>query len=268
MKLACSNSMVPGSTNTEKAKNLAKWGFEGMTIFMEYSEWNEEKLNELRNLKKNTGITPIEFMFSDPLYGHLMDPDPSIRKKSRDLYKETVRVCAELGMVTDIEYEYQPQDPLPMMDIYKKMSPEDRQEFIAMYKELCDVAQGSNAYVCLEPINRYEAPYLNSMADCCDIVKEVNHPNCGLIADVFHLAIEEVSVAQSIIEAGNLIKHVHFGDNNRRLPGYGNLDWKGIISALKKIGYNGYLNLECAVLGDPAIELPKTATFLKNIISE
>lgn len=264
MKFSCSSSMVPGKSLTEKANNLKKWGFDGITIFMEYSEWNDKLFEEIKFLKKNTGITPVEFMFSDPLYGHLMDPDPVIREKSREMYKKAVRVCAEVGAVTDIEYEYKPQDPLPMLYPYAKMKPDEEKEFLDMYKELVEAAKGSNAYVLLEPINRYEAPYLNSMSDCCEIVQKLNLSNSGLIADVFHLAIEEKSIPDAIRQGGSLIKHVHFGDNNRLLPGYGNLNWKEIINALKEIKYDGYLNLECAVMGDPAVELPKAVKYIRS----
>ena len=68
--------------------------------------------------------------------------------------------------------------------------------------------------------------------------------NMGLIADFFHLQIEEVEVAQAIRDAGKWIRHVHLGDSNRLAPGYGHTDWKSGFAALKEIGYGGWFTLE------------------------
>jgi sugar phosphate isomerase/epimerase len=82
------------------------------------------------------------------------------------------------------------------------------------------------------------------------------------------MAIEEADLPQSIIDYGKSIKHVHLGDNNRLLPGYGHTDWEGSFKALKQIGFKGFMNLECGIPGKPEEEFPKVAEYLKNIISE
>ena len=61
-------------------------------------------------------------------------------------------------------------------------------------------------------------------------------------------------------------KEVHLGDNNRRLPGHGSLDWKVIIRALKDIEYDGFIALECGIPGDSEKLLPECAAYLKNLI--
>ncbi len=86
-----------------------------------------------------------------------------------------------------------------------------------------------------------------------------------MLFDFFHVAIEEADIAQAIRLAGNRIKHVHLADNNRMLPGYGNIDWAGCIAALKSVGYAGYLNLECSASGDPATTLPAASQFLRRL---
>jgi sugar phosphate isomerase/epimerase len=49
------------------------------------------------------------------------------------------------------------------------------------------------------------------------------------------------------------------------LPGHGNIDWPGCIAALKSVGYDRYLNLECSTSGDPAATLPATSEFLRRL---
>ena len=114
MRLSCTSTMVPGKSLTEKARNLSRWGYEGIAVFVDYVDWYQELLS----LEECTGVVPCEFAFGDGIYGHLMDRDPDIRKKSRDMYKLAARISGEIGAVTELEFEYGPQSPLPLFHPY------------------------------------------------------------------------------------------------------------------------------------------------------
>lgn len=120
MRLSCTSTMVPGKSLTEKARNLSRWGYEGIAVFVDYVDWNQELYQELLSLEECTGVVPCEFAFGDGIYGHLMDRDPDIRKKSRDMYKLAARISGEIGAVTELEFEYGPQSPLPLFHPYAK----------------------------------------------------------------------------------------------------------------------------------------------------
>jgi sugar phosphate isomerase/epimerase len=197
-----------------------------------------------------------------------MDKDLKIKREAIDMYKSCIEICKDIGAITEMEYEYKTQDPLPLFDPYLKMSVEEEGEFLKVVEELGRVAEGSDAYVLLEPVNRYECKYLNRLQDNKELLDKVELSNVGLLADFFHMAIEEADLPNSIMDYGNSIKHVHLGDNNRLLPGYGHTDWAGSFKALKQIGFRGFMNLECGIPGEPEVELPKAAEYLKNIISE
>jgi sugar phosphate isomerase/epimerase len=265
MKLSCSSPMVPGETLTEKATALREWGYDAISVFWPLEQWNEAVHEELTGLEARTGVTPCEFALMDRVYGHLMDPDAANRAACRAMYRAAAEVCAEIGMVTELEFQYGPQDPMPLFDPYQKLTPAQLSDFVAMYRELAEPMTGSAALLLLEPLNRYESRYLNSVADCLDALAAVDRPRTGLLFDFFHVAIEEADIAHAIRLAGDRIKHVHLADNNRMLPGHGNIDWHGCIAALKAVGYDGYLNLECSTGGDPAATLPATAEFLRKL---
>ena len=266
MKLSCTSSMVPGNTLTEQAENLKRWGYDGIAVFVEYSDWNEELHQELLNLETNTGIRPCEFAFSDEIYGHLMDENLELRSKCREMYMLAAKVAGELGAVTELEYAYGAQNPLPLFNPYQQMSEKEEKEFLEMYAQLCEPLKGTKGAMLLEGINRYESPYMNSIKDCKNVIDKLEVENAGVLADFFHMSIEEASMPESIRYVGECIRHVHLGDNNRLLPGYGNTDWKACIDALKEIGYSGYLNLECSTCGNPEETLPKTAEFLRKFL--
>ncbi len=265
MKLSCSSPMVPGDTLTEKARFLRSCGYDAIAVFMERSEFTDEVFAELLELKEKTGVFPCEFVFSDPYYGRLMDGDPQARDKALRLYSDAAAVCARLGAVTELEFQYGAQNPLPLFTPYRKMNARQEADFLETYGAVAAVAAGSGAAVLIEPINRYESPYLNCVRDCVELLGKLNRPNTGLLLDFFHMCIEERDLVGSIRAAGSLIRHVHIADSNRLLPGYGSIDWGACLSALRETGYDGFLNLECAVCGDPYKTLPETAVFLKGL---
>lgn len=266
MKLACSSTVVPGNTLTEKAEFLKKCGYDGMSVFADYACWSPDLHKEVVSLYERTGIVPCEFVFSDPVYGHLMSEDPVLRRRCRQMYREAAAVCAETGAITELEYACGPQDPLPLYSPYQKMSARQQEEFVLLYREIASVTEGSAGLVLIEPINRYEAPYLNTVSDCTTLLHAVDHPNAGLLLDSFHMSIEEQNLSESTIFAEKWVRHVHLGDSNRLLPGYGHTDFSALFSALKQIHYHGFLSLECAVMGDPFAELKKTSAFLSELI--
>jgi sugar phosphate isomerase/epimerase len=266
MKLSCSSPMVPGQTLTAKAEALKDWGFDAISIFHPFDQWSPAVRKEILGLEDRTGIVPCEFVLIDPLYGHLMDDDPGFRSASRSMYREAAGMCAELDAVTELEFEYGAQDPLPLFDPYQPLSPNQLEAFVAMYLELLEPVQGTTARVLLEPLNRYESRYLNSVADCVDALTAVGSAHAGLLLDFFHSSIEEGDITEAISSGAHQIRHVHLADNNRLLPGRGSIDWATCLSALSSAGYDGYLNLECSTSGDPAATLPAVASYLRAFI--
>jgi sugar phosphate isomerase/epimerase len=260
--------MVPGETLLAKAALLRSWGFDAISVFWPYDRWDDAVHEELRTLKERVGITPCEFVFMAPTYGRLMDSDSGLRAACREMYRRAADVCAELGLVTELEFEYGVRDPLPLFDPYQQLSPEQSRAFCAVYVELADVLRGSGGQVLLEPLNRYESRYLNSVGDCLDVLAAIDHPQAGLLFDFFHVSIEEPSITEAIRRAGARIKHVHLADSNRLPPGRGNIDWAACFAALREAGFDGYVNLECASGGDPAQTLPETARFLRRLMNE
>ena len=264
MKISCTNTMVPGSTLTEQALLLKRCGFDGISVFLDIDDWNEPLRQEVLDLEKNTGIHICEFCFSGADYGQLNAEDPALAARSKEIYRQAIAVCNQLGAITEMEFEYAAQSPVPLFHPYRKMNAVQRERFCTILTELAaEVADG--AFLLLEPINRYESPFLNNIADNLEILEALQLPRTGILADIFHMSIEEADIPAAVCSAKGWIRHVHLGDNNRLMPGNGSLDWKAIAGALKKIGYDGYVNLECGYRTTaPETELAQQAAFLHN----
>jgi sugar phosphate isomerase/epimerase len=95
-----------------------------------------------------------------------------------------------------------------------------------------------------EPLNRYETDQVMRVADGVALLDRLTTRNVRLLCDLFHMNIEEVDVADALRNAGSRLGHVHFVDSNRRAMGFGHLDPRPVIAALREIGYSGYLSAE------------------------
>lgn len=93
-----------------------------------------------------------------------------------------------------------------------------------------------------EPLNRYETNLINTLGDGVQFLKSHQILHVGLLADLFHMNIEEADMAASIRAAGDLVIHVHFADSNRRPVGNGHSDFSEVAKALKEINYTNYVS--------------------------
>jgi len=122
---------------------------------------------------------------------------------------------------------------------------EARDQFISLCKKIAPAAEKYNLTVVLEPLNKAECNIANSVAEGGEIVKIVSHRNFMLLADVFHMLREDEN-PDNIVKYGDLIRHTHIAENiGREAPGMNGEDFTPYFKALKEIGYEGLMSVEC-----------------------
>lgn len=117
-----------------------------------------------------------------------------------------------------------------------------------------------------EPLNRYETNLFNRLGDTASWLGTIRTRNVRILADLYHMNIEEADLAGAMIEAGPLVGHVHFADSNRRAIGFGHTDVAPVIAALRKIGYAGYLSAEIIPLPDDATAARQTIAAVRQAL--
>ena len=137
--------------------------------------------------------------------------------------------------------------------------------FVESMQTVADHAAALGIDVYLEAINRYETPLFNTAAETVEVVKQIDRPNVKILLDVFHMNIEEVSIADAIRATGHLLGHFHIVDSNRRAPGMGHVDFSEIAAALRDIGYKGWLSGEHLPLPDSLAAAKQTRSFITEL---
>jgi sugar phosphate isomerase/epimerase len=141
---------------------------------------------------------------------------------------------------------------------------DSRAALVEALAELGEHAVAAGSQLFLEPLNRYEDYLVNTLADAVSIVEDVASPGVTVIADTFHMSVEEADIGAAIRAAGPHIRHVQLGDSNRLEPGAGHYDWPDTLDALDDIGYDGWLAMECHLSAPVEQVLPRVAQLLRR----
>lgn len=122
---------------------------------------------------------------------------------------------------------------------------------MAALEDLGEHAKQYGVPLLFEPLNRYETNLFNSTRTGAALLGSLHTRNVRLLADLFHMNIEETDIAATIRAGRGLIGHVHFVDSNRRPAGMGHIDYAPIVAALREIGYDGFVSAEALPYPDP-----------------
>jgi sugar phosphate isomerase/epimerase len=163
--------------------------------------------------------------------------DPAVRTTARDF----IAAIIELGAQFDA--------PTIIGSMQGQRAADDEQgRALHWLREAVDdlgqQAASRRVSLLIEPLNRYETNVFNRLEQAAEFINSLSTNNVHILADMFHMNIEEADMAAALCAAGQLVGHVHFADSNRRAVGFGHTDVGPVISALRQIGYTGYLSAE------------------------
>lgn len=127
---------------------------------------------------------------------------------------------------------------------------EDKKVLIDSLSQLEETCKETGTIMLLEPLNRYEDHMLNTLDAAGEIICDGKLEHVKIMADFFHMNIEEQDIRKSICKWGKMIGHIHLADSHRFQPGDGHMDFIYGFEALKEIDFQGVMAFECRVLGE------------------
>ena len=265
MKLAVQVRLLPGDTVEDKLKWAADNGVEGVEV--NAALYPPDELDRARREYENSPV-PVTTVCGNTSFDFL-DPDPAKRRASLEQSKQYLKFCGDVGAVGQIIPPIFGPPRIPDLSPLADPIKLEKDLLVLLLEELGDAAQAADAFVLLEPLNRYEQHLLRRQADGVEIIERCGHPAVALISDFFHMHIEETSTPDAIRAAGKHIKHMHLADNTRMEPGTGDIDFVAAFRALKEIGFTGYMAYECGVSGpDRAASLKKSLAYLRDCMAK
>lgn len=223
---------------------LAAIGYDGaelMTLNPAALDWNTVKKTAERY-----GLT-IPLVCTGEIFGQLglsfAHRDESIRQSAIERVKEIISFAGFLGANVNIgRVRGQYAADIPKEQSYHWA--------VAAFQEISNHAEKENVKIALETVTIMQTNFVNTLEEGVQMVEDVNHPNFGLMMDVFHLNLEEKNIYDAIWKYQKYNLHVHLADNNRRYPGHCGLDFPKIIQCFRNAGYNGAFSTEIFQIPD------------------
>jgi sugar phosphate isomerase/epimerase len=260
VRLACQEHILPGDDILEKWEFASSVGFEGIEL-RGTDDWRG-RLDSLKAAREEGVVFSSVCLISDRFIGDL---DAGRRREAVEHMKHLLSGIADLGgngAITPAAFGLASKR-LPPFEV-PRSEEEDRRVLLDALEELGEHADASGTLVLLEPLNRYEDHMLNRVEQAVELCQTVGRPSIKVMGDLFHMNVEEDDLGETIRRAEGLLAHVHLADSNRLQPGAGHTDFAGAFAALRGIGFDGYMAMECGIRGDSRAVLPEVVKHLRS----
>ena len=230
----------------------AAMGFDAFTIPVENPD-----LIDIDAVKSAASEFPMRLYVSGA-YGPTRDlthEDSRYRKESLDYIRKTLEICEALGVSTLVGPAYS------SVGKRRKIPDEQRTKewalAVAGLKLAGKMAADHGVTMAIEPLNRFETDLINTSEQVKRLIRDIDLPSVRIHLDTFHMNIEEQSVYDAIVHAGEDLVYVDASESDRGTPGKGQVHWEEVARALRDINYRGDCIIEsftpaCEEIADAA----------------
>jgi sugar phosphate isomerase/epimerase len=253
--LAIQENLVAGETVTDRLAFALDAGFDGL----ELRDAARPGLDAVR------GRAPTA---CPELGGWLGDFDAAARRRAVDELRRQLDGVAALGghgVITPAAWGMFTRR-LPPFDEPPRTPEEDREVLLEGLSELGAHAAEAGVLMLFEPLNRYEDHMVNTVAAAAELAEASGSPAVRVLADTYHMNIEEDDPCAALRAAGGRLGAVHLSDSNRHQPGTGHVPFDAILATLREIGFGGVLSVECRLRGEPAEAVRGCGAYLRRLV--
>jgi len=270
MKFAICNETFQGWNIEEVFRTCAEIGYDGVEIApftladsVERITAKERAEIARKAVEHGIEIIGLHWLLVKPEGLHINHPDAEVRKKTRDYLDSLIRFCADIG--GRILTFGSPKQRLVAEGLTYQQAWDYACE---TFRHCAQTAQENGVCLCIEPLPVRETNFINTVEDALGMVRAVDNPNFRLMVDVKSMCSELRPIPELIQRAGSQITHVHANDESGKGPGMGDTDFRVVASALRKIGYNGYVSVEVFDYEPDPVSIARSSlTYLRDVFT-
>lgn len=227
---------------TDAMKKVKEAGYSTV----EFWTWWDKNVDEIAAVQKELGLEIATFCtkFVNP-------GDKELQEEYLKGLEETVETAKKLNCSTIIA-----QAGWEFESFQKEITrAQHRKTFIETMKRASKIMEQENMTLVIEPLNlkvNHPGYHLSTSEDSFDVIEKIGSPNVKILFDIYHQQITEGNLIQNITENIDKIGHFHAAGNpGRNEITKGEIHYKHVFEAIKKLNYNGYIGLEYMVDYDP-----------------
>jgi len=248
-KLGCCTWIFGDQPLVDIARMLQQVELDGVELF---GNWESTDAKEAKLVLDDHGLEVFSITPADADISH---PDAVVRNTALDYYKGLADFAAGLSALM-----------FCLHGQVGRIRPVSSQEheyalLVEASSQICARAAGNGLNVAFEMLNRYESHQIRTVTEGLELLAKVGASNLSLLADAYHMNIEEADPAAALRAGGTSIGLYHAADSNRCAVGEGHTDFASQITALDEIAYGGPIILEVAAPGPDPFNTDKGAGF-------
>lgn len=240
----------------QSIKKASDYGYHGVELALKTAGDIDRTELELLLSRNNMEVSCISTgqVFAD-LGLYFTHPDREARDRAVNVFEGLISLAADYGRMVNIGRS---RGFIPAGSTVSATEA----LFIETAERICGIAEKIGVEIIIEPVNRYEINFINSLDECAKLVAKVNARNIGLMPDVFHMNIEDDRIGESLIRNAQGVKYIHLADSNRLAPGRGHLDFDDVFDGLFRAGFDGWASIEILPKPDPDTAAREAAEFI------
>ena len=241
MKVGMNLLLWSGSITAEHFPVIGKIraaGFDGVEIPLFGGDAAQYKALRAELDQQGLACSTVTVMTED---ANPISPDAGVRAAAVERLKWAVEMNHLLGSQAMVGPYHSP------LGVFSGGGPtaDEKGRAADVLRQAAEFAAGvPNFTLAIEYLNRFECYFLTTAKDAAELVKSVDHPKFRCMYDTFHAHIEEKSQAAGVAAVNGHFAHVHISENDRGVPGTGQVRWDEAFKAIKGTGYDGWLVIE------------------------
>ncbi len=223
-------------------RDLKKTGFDGVEIPI-FDTSDPEHFKKIGKALADNGLESTAVTVA-PDEAH--SPTSTVAKNRKGALEHLKRVI-DCGHNAGIKLLCGPYYQVLGVFTGKGPQPDEMERAAEVHRPLADYAAKAGIHLAIEPLNRFESHFLNTMEQAKAYVKLVNHPNFKTMFDTFHTNIEERDPLGALKKHLDVVSHIHISANDRGVPGKthnGEGLIKPVLQLLQAKKYKGYVTIE------------------------
>ena len=221
------------------APRIAGWGFDVIELPIEQlGDWDPHHAREVLD-ELGIGATTCAVM---PPTRDLVVDDPEVIARTSAYIRGCIEVAALVGARVVAGPMYSSVGRTWLLGAEERAATVAR--LVGNLAPLAEFAAANGVVLAVEPLNRFETSFMNTVEQALEVVAAVDSPGLGIALDTFHMSIEEKDPAAAIRQAGKHLAHVQASGTDRGAPGNDHLDWQPIARAIVESGYDGAICIE------------------------
>ncbi|HEY0790354.1 MAG TPA: sugar phosphate isomerase/epimerase [Chthoniobacterales bacterium] len=260
---------VPAYPLEETIKRIARIGYDGIEIGAAaphaYPAYvNKERRATIKRVLDDHGLA-VSSMLPAPGGGpgfNVASPVEEERKAAIEQYRQVIELCSDLGGSTVLY--------VAGWQIFGTARAQAWQWSQEALGEVAKTAENRGVALAIEPTPT-DSNLVESCDDAIELMEQVGAKNVGLMFDTQHAYYRNEVPTDYVYRMGKNLRHVHLSEFGRLPPGAGRGDFVGLVSALREVGYDGYLAMEIGFNRrdvEPDLVARQAYDYMKPLVSE